>query len=71
MDYILYKINIIIIISVAPGKMVMLFGVGAEIRQFIPGAKGFEYSDVILSGRRIQVFAISMLFKLTPIMFIL
>ena len=34
--------------------MVMLFGVGAEIRQYIPQAKDFEYTDVVLSGRRIQ-----------------
>ena len=47
--------NIPIVAVCLPGKkMVMLFGVGAEIRQYIPQAKDFEYTDVVLSGRRIQ-----------------
>ena len=32
----------------------VLFAVGHEIRQFVPNAKKFEYSDIIFAERRIQ-----------------
>ena len=45
-------------ITLDAGKRLILIAVGHEIRQFIPQAKNFEYSDVVLTARRIQAFDI-------------
>ncbi|CAH1789469.1 unnamed protein product [Owenia fusiformis] len=37
---------------------VIMFAVGPEIRQYIPEAKNFEYSDAVIAERRIQAIAI-------------